>query len=160
MATNDRPTFKVENAEIIYRNFEGKEGPYNRKGDRTFAVVLDPDVAEELAADGWLVKLREAREEGDDPRPYIQVAVNFNNIPPLVMMITSKGRTRLDGSTIEVLDWADIAVVDLICQAYDWEVGGKKGRKAYLKTMFVTINEDELEQKYGFSAAQKDEEVD
>jgi len=46
------------------------------------------------------------------------------------------------------LDWADIKTADLIARGYDWNVGGKSGTKAYLQSLFVTIEEDALERKY------------
>ena len=36
----DLPVF---GAEMIFRNFEGREGDYNRAGDRNFSVVI-PDI--------------------------------------------------------------------------------------------------------------------
>jgi hypothetical protein len=63
-------------------------------------------------------------------------------------MITSRGRTTLDEETCGLLDWAEMSNVDVILNPFDWEVNGKKGRKAYLKTLFVHILEDELELKY------------
>ena len=51
MATEAK-TFMVENAQLIFRNFEGKEGQYNRKGDRNFSVILPKDVAHDLLRDG------------------------------------------------------------------------------------------------------------
>jgi hypothetical protein len=141
-------TFMIEDARIIFRNFSGKESQYNREGDRNFAVVLDPDTAKIMEKDGWNVKYLDSREEGEEDTPYIQVAVNFKNRPPRVVMITSTGRTHLDNDSVEVLDWADIQTADLIARGYDWVVGDKSGTKAYLQSLFVTIEEDALERKY------------
>jgi hypothetical protein len=140
--------FIVEDATIIFRNFTGKEGQYNREGDRNFAVILDEKVASSMLEDGWNVKYLTPREEGEVPTPYIQVSVNFNNRPPKIITITSAGRTPLDEGSVEILDWADIRLADLIARGYEWTVNGKSGVKAYLQSLFVTIEEDELERKY------------
>ncbi|MET0785767.1 MAG: hypothetical protein ABWY25_03600 [Paenisporosarcina sp.] len=141
-------TFMVEDARIIFRNFAGKEGQYNREGDRNFAVVLPEDVAKKMHKDGWNVRYLEGREEGDPDTPYISVAVNFNNRPPRVVLLTSTTRTPLDEKSVDVLDWADIKTADLIARGYDWTVNGKSGTKAYLQSLFITIEEDALERKY------------
>jgi len=141
-------TFMVEDARLIFRNFAGKEGQYNREGDRNFAVVLDPESAQAMIEDGWNVRFLTAREEGEEDTPYISVSVNFNNRPPRVMMITSSSRVTLDEASVEVLDWADIKVADLIARGYEWSVNGKTGVKAYLQSLFITIEEDALEKKY------------
>jgi|SRR5690606_36239568 len=147
MATSLKPVV-MEGVRIIFRNFEGKEDQYNRKGDRNFTVVLDQATAEAMAADGWNIKRREPREEGDDPLFTLQVAVSYKARPPRVVMITSRGRTNLGEDTVETLDWADIENVDLIVSPYEWTVNGKTGIKAYLQSLYVTIQEDELERKY------------
>lgn len=147
MADNAK-TVKVEDARLIFRNFQGKEGQYNREGDRSFAVVLPADVASEMLADGWNVRELAAREDGDEPTPYVSVSVSFDNRPPRVVLLTSTTRTQLDDKSIDVLDWADIRLADLIIRGYEWTVNGKQGVKAYLQTLFVTIEEDELEAKY------------
>ena len=144
-------TFMIEDAQIIFRNFTGKEGMYNRAGDRNFAVVLTPEIAEQMLADGWNVKVLEPREDGDEPTAYLTVAVNFKNWPPRVVMMTSRARTSLDEDTVEVLDWTSIEKADLIVRAYEWSVGDKSGVKAYLKSLFVTIEEDALERKYAIN---------
>lgn len=149
MANGNKPEkVMIEGASIIFRNFEGKESQYNTKGQRNFAVILDENNAEKLLREGWNVKRLNPQEEGDIPVPYIPVAVNFKNRPPRIVMISSSSRTNLNEDTVEVLDWADIRNVDLIFNAYNWEVGDKVGKKAYLKSMYVTIEEDELERKY------------
>ena len=53
---NDAKTFMIEDCQLIFRNFEGKEGQYNRKGDRNFAVILPQDVAHQMLKDGWNVR--------------------------------------------------------------------------------------------------------
>lgn len=147
MAGNDGNVV-MENVRIIFRNFKGKEGMYNREGDRNFAVLLDEKTAKLMSDDGWNVKYLKAREEGDEEQAYLQVSVNFKGRPPRIVMITSRGRTDLGEDECELLDWADIRNVDLIVRPYDWSVNGKTGTKAYLKSLFVTIEEDELELKY------------
>lgn len=146
--STDQKQFMVEDAQIIFRNFSGKEGQYNREGDRNFAVILDPTVADQMLKDGWNVRTLQPREEGDEPVPYIQVTVNFKNRPPRVVMITSAGRTNMSEDMVDTLDWAEIKTADLIANGYEWSVNGKSGVKAYLKSLFVTIEEDALERKY------------
>lgn len=148
---DDAKTFMIENAELIFRNFEGKEGPYNVKGERNFSVLLDDENAEQMARDGWPVKFLKPREEGEPERPYIQCKISFANRPPRVVMISSSARTNLNDETVEVLDWADIQTADLICRGYEWSVGGKSGIKPYVQSLFVTINEDFLERKYAIN---------
>lgn len=144
-------TFMIEDGQIIFRNFAGREGQFNPAGNRNFSVILDQKTAKAMLADGWNVRYLEPREEGDEETPYIPVAVNFNNWPPRIVMMTSRARTNLGPDEVEVLDWANIEKVDLLCRAYEWTVNGKSGIKAYLKTLFVTIEEDYLERKYAIN---------
>ncbi len=139
----------VEDARIIFRNFSGIERPpFNKAGDRNFCVVLDPKTAKNMFDDGWNVKFPEPSAEGDERDPHLQVKVNFEQRPPRIVMITSTSKTELNKDTVGMLDAVDFQTVDLIINASYWEVGDKSGIKAYLKSMYVTIEEDELDLKY------------
>lgn len=148
---NDAGTLVIEDARILpgqFRNFAGREGMYNREGDRNFAVALDPDTAKAMIEDGWNVKQLKEREEGVPGDFYITVSVGFKNRPPRLVLISSKGRVDLGQHECELLDWVDIKQADLIINPYKWDVNGKTGIKAYLKSLFVTMEEDYLELKY------------
>ena len=143
----EKPLF--ENCRIIFKNFEGKQSQYNREGDRNFCVIIeDLATAKRLADDGWNIKYLAPLEEGDQETAYLPVAVSFNNVPPTIVMLSSKGRTHLDETNVGILDHAEIENVDLIVNPYNWSVNGKSGVKAYAKTMYVTIHEDALTRKY------------
>ena len=138
----------IENARIGFRNFSGKEGKFNPAGRRNFCVFLDFDLAKSLQEEGWNVRWLQPRDDQEDEQGYLQVAVSFDNIPPKIIMITHNGQSVLDDESISILDWAEIESVDLIIRAYNWSVSGKSGIKAYIKSAYVKIVEDEFEKKW------------
>lgn len=138
----------IENARIGFRNFSGNAGKFNPAGRRNFCVFLENDLGKVLESDGWNVRWLQPKDDSDELTPYLQVAVSYDNIPPKIVLVTSKGKTILDDNSVNILDWAEISSVDLIIRPYNWEVSGKGGVKAYVKSMYVTIVEDEFESKY------------
>lgn len=151
MTNNERlQPIIIEDTRLIFRNFSGKEGKYNREGDRNFGVILDSENAETLLSLGWNVKYLNPRDESEQPQAYLPVSVSYRSgsRPPRVMMITSRARTPLGEDEIDILDWADIKKADVKVNPYEWSVNGKNGVKAYLASIYVTIEEDELDLKY------------
>lgn len=146
----DRARVTIEDAKLIFKNFEGREGLYNAKGQRSVCVVLDPDTAARMAEDGWNIKATKVREDGDEPELYLPVQVSYKNYPPNIFQINSKGkRTRITEDMVETMDWISMKSVDIVVNGSDWTMpSGDSGRKAYLKTMFVILDEDDLERKY------------
>lgn len=147
MPVNDNVV--IENARLMFRNFAGIERQFNSEGDRNFAVFLDPDMAEKLRTQGFNIKQLRAREEDDIPQDYLKVKVSFDKgRPPRVVMITSRGRLELGVDELPMLDYAEIKNADIVINPYHWTANGNTGVSAYLKSAFITINEDELDLKY------------
>lgn len=141
---------EIENAHIMFRNFSGKEARFNRAGDRNFCVVIDdPEQAQELSEEGWNVRILRPREEGDDPRHYITVSVNFNFWKkPEIYMVSRNGKVLLDEESVAALDYADISNVDLVIRPRKWDDNGITKIKAYLQEMYVTVQQSRFAEKY------------
>ena len=138
-----RGILQIDDARIIYRNFSGEGSKFNREGDRNFSLIIpDQELADKLVAQGWNVKIREPREEGDDPFIHLPVKVKFNDRGPNVYLQSGGRRVKLDEESISCLDNVDIVNVDMDIRPYDWEVNGKTGRTAYLHSMCVTQEVD------------------
>lgn len=147
MARNDK-NITLEDVTIAFRNFAGKESPFNPPGSRNFAIFLEPDLASKMMSDGWNIKHLKARDEGDEPQSFLPVKVSYANRPPKIAIVTSKGITYLGESELEMLDWVDIETADVALNPYEWNVSGKSGIKAYVASLFIKIEEDYLQQKW------------
>ena len=139
----------IEDAQIIFRNFAGAESQYNRAGNRNFNVIIDdPDMAQKLIEDGWNIKQLKPRDDEEMPKYRLEVSVAFGNFPPNIFMVTKHNKTKLDEESVAALDYAELKTVDLVIRPYQWDVNGKQGIKAYLKTGYFVVEEDEFAEKY------------
>lgn len=148
MARGREDQITIEDARVVWANFSGAEKKYNRKGDRNFCILLEDDLAKEMIEKGWNVKFLRPREEGDEPKPYIEVRVKFGDYPPRIVFLTMRGRNAIDEDLVDAVDKLEVEQWDLTIRPYDWEVNGNTGRTAYLKTMYIKILEDPLDVKY------------
>lgn len=144
-----RGILQIDDARIVYRNFSGRGDKFNREGDRNFSLVIpDTDIADKLVAEGWNVKVKPPREEGDMPFMTLPVKIKFNERGPRVYLQTGDNLVKLDEESISILDNVDILSVDMDIRPYDWEVQGKEGRTAYLQSIKVTQEVDRFAARF------------
>lgn len=152
---------KIENARIVFRNLSGKPDKFNPQGGkRSFSVVIeDHEFANELKREGWNIKqFNPSPDSDEEPAHFISVKVSYNNIPPHIYLCTSKNKTLLNEDTVGQLDYAEISNVDIVITPYQYEMSGRTGISAYVKTMYVTVVEDEFASKYEYDDLD-DEEI-
>ena len=139
-------------AQILFKNFAGEERKFNPAGNRNFCLVIEDEVqARQMFEEGWNVRILPPRTDDEVAKHYIPVAVSYRNndsFPVCVYIVDGNQRTLLNEDTIGRLDHADIAPVDLTIRPRYWDDNGQTKIKAYLKTMYVTLNVDELDQRY------------
>lgn len=136
----------VEGAAIIYKNFAGAPTNFNPNGGkRTFALVLTRSVADMLVEEGWNVKHRPPRDEGDDDLYYTEIVLNMESeYPPRVNLLTRYGDrenlVKLDSETVGLLDNSILVDIDLVIHPYRHGRANAAGAtvKGYLKVMYAT----------------------
>ena len=145
---------QIDDARIIFKNFEGRGDKFNREGDRNFSLLIeDENTANALIKEGWNVKIKPGREEGDDPFMRLPVKVKFTDYGPNVYLITGNRRNELDEESISCLDNIEIESVDMDIRPYYWEVNGRTGRTAYLQSMEVVQRIDRFAARYSENGA-------
>jgi hypothetical protein len=144
------PQLEVENARLIFRNFSAKPDKYNAKGGiRKFGVIINPALVDSLREEGWVIKELPPKEEGGDSLYYLSVKVQYGEYRnPNVYLITNGKKTLLDEGSVASLDYAELVNVDLVISPHYWEVNGKSGINAYLKTGYFEIITDSFASKY------------
>lgn len=144
-----RGILQIDDARIMFRNFRGEGDRFNREGDRNFVLIIpNEDIADALAKEGWNVKIKDPREEGDAPFMYLPVKVKFNDRGPQIYLVTGNRHNRLTEESVGMLDDIDIVSVNMDIRPYDWEVNGKTGRTAYLQSIEVFQEIDRFAARY------------
>lgn len=163
MAYRQLNDIEIQDAHIFNLNFSGVEDQYNPAGRRNFCVEVPDDMVDTLRADGWNVK--DGKPKKNNPEEswpaFMKVNVSWKNPrkQPEIYMVTSKKKIELNERTIGRLDSADIQRVDLLIDPSYWErQDGSFGYSAYVKTMYVVINEPSFAERYA-DIPDSDEEI-
>lgn len=158
-----RGILQIDDCRIIYRNFSGEPSKFNREGDRNFSIVIpDQELADNLIEDGWNVKIKDGREEGEPPFMTLPVKVKFNDRGPTVYLVSGGHKRRLTEDTVSILDNVDILSVDLDIRPYDWIIqegtpNEKRGRSAYLQSICVTQEVDRFADRFAEGESPEEE---
>lgn len=142
---------KIKGAKILFRNFSGKPDKFNANGEKNFVLLIPFELEQDLIKDGWNIKHLKPRDEDEAPQPYLPVAVSYKNerYLPIVKLITKRGIALLNDDTISNLDSVEIKKIDIVVRPRIWQKStGESGVKAYVKTMYVTAEEDEFANDY------------
>ena len=162
LAGNKLKVENLTNRHIIYRNFSGKTSQYNKNGDLKFTMVIpDPSDAQKLANDGWNVKIKPPKNDGDEPfcTLDIRVRLDLNWAKPKIKQFTRHGSVWITEENIGNFDDAEFETVDLVLRQYAWEnPRGERGISAQLSEMYVKIAEGELEAKWAEEECPDDDE--
>ena len=136
---------EINDARIIWKNFSGRGDRFNREGVRNFHLVIpDQETCDKLLNDkneygnGWNVKIKPPREEGDVPFMHMLVKVKFNGRGPNIYLVSGNRQVPLNEDTVSCLDDIDILSVDMDIRPYDDTLpNGHSFRTAYLSAMRV-----------------------
>ena len=141
-----------------WRNFAGERRKYNPQGSRNFNIKLNKEQYDAMLADEWPVRVRESKDEFDEPLYFMQCKLYFHRDPdtgvetsrgPKVKVITSNGIKDFDNHMVKELDNAEIRSADIMVRQSPWQDDGETRYSAYCNELWVTIEESFLERKYG-----------
>ena len=144
----------IEDAEILFRNFEGREERHdgrimNSEGSRNFHVIVPEEIVDQLIEDGWNVKPLKPREEGDPERHEIKVNVSYRYRDPDIRMYAGRRETHLTQDSVANLDYADILSADLVIHPSEYlKDDGSTGLSGYLTELRVRVQESPFAEKY------------
>lgn len=153
---NDQPAknwiddFEQEDANIkwAFSNFDGRQSTFNDEGDHNFTLIIDEEKAHEMIAEGWNVRRMEGREEGDPPEYLLKVKISYRFEAPAVFILKGSRRFRADQADLQDIKRETVKQIDVIVSPKPWVHGRDTGVSAYVKEMYVQINESRFAAKY------------
>lgn len=154
MAANRKRDLIIEDAVLMFTNFEGREERHegrvmNAKGARNFHVIVPEDIVEQLIDDGWNVKILAPREEGDEARHMVKVNVSYRFREPDIRVYTNDREYIYHEDQVANLDYADIISADVIIHPSEYtKDDGTIGLSGYCTELRVVIESSPFDKKY------------
>lgn len=149
-----RGVLQIDDARIIWRNFEGRGDKYNKEGDRNFNLVIpNQEIADMLMNDknefgvGWNIRIKAPREDGEAPFMSLKVNLKFNDRGPVIYLNTGRVRRRIYEEEAAQLDRISISRVDLDIRPNDGEGTYGPYRSAWLNGMEIFMETNRFEER-------------
>lgn len=147
---------EIEGATLLggaFKNFGGKPGRYNREGDRNIAISLDEETALRLEDEGWPVRKKEAREEGDEPLYFLAVKIKFKSQgarmdPEIWKGVSADNMVLQSEEDLFKLDNDEIENFDIVIRPWCRDDNGEWKVTLYLSQAWATIKTSRLARKY------------
>lgn len=147
----------VRPEDIFYFNIIGRPAPWESddKSKRTIGIFLDEKTADKMKEEGWYVRMTKPKKEGDEPRPYVEVIVNFDSpySKPKVFLVEGEVQTRITGDTAADLQdvFADGSMIKMdvkISPYTDYKFFDQYGAVAYADILGFHAEVDPIAQEY------------
>lgn len=157
--------YLVDNAQIIWTNFAGRENAMNREGKRNFNwVIPDPELAQQIAALGFNVRHRSVRDGYDgDEFDHLKIDISYETdkgipieeinpewLPEVYLVDDNDCATLIEKEGLGELDGKTITFALFEFRPHDWAVGNKSGTAAKLKRLFLKVKRDPLAGRFRF----------
>lgn len=153
MAKEDREWIddvELEDVKIkwAFSHFDGREDTFNAKGNHDFQIMLEPDVAERLLAEGWNVRTMDGYEEGDPPEHLLKVKISYKYEPPKIYLIKGDRKLRADERDLADIRRDTCERIDVIITPSRWVNGPNSGITAYAKELYAKVKESRFSAMY------------
>jgi hypothetical protein len=139
----------IQDAKLLFPNFAGIATQYNKPGDRNSCVLIDDDLANQLAAIGWNIRIGKSTDPDIVPGKFISFTVNMNaKFPPRLWLIRHGRRPELMApEDFNILDFARYQSVSLKINQYIWNEKPQKV-SGFLEEGFFELMPDPLRDRY------------
>ena len=133
---------EVRDTRFIFRtNFAGDPAKDRFKDTRRKAsLIIPPDLANDLIAEGFNVKQTQPSDEYDRPAEYyVNIIANYNSrVQPRIFLVNGNTVTKLDENTVGLIDDIRVENVNVILNPWIRD----QFHSLYITTMYVEQKTD------------------